>query len=73
MAKGKKEEGEVTKVGEDVIVQTEFEVPKDAIIDVSVDVISLPGDPYHKDGEVFPMAKRTADLLVSRGWVKLKD
>jgi len=73
MAK-KKEEQEVTKVGEDVqeVVQTEFQVPKDAIIDVSVTVVSLAGDPYHKDGEEFQMAKRTAELLQERGWVKIK-
>ncbi len=73
MGKVKKEETEVTKVGEDVVVQTEFTIPKDAIIDVSVSVVSLPGDPYHKDGEEFTLAKKTADLLVERGWVKLKD
>jgi len=72
MAKAKKEDTDVTKVGEDVIVQTEFQVPKDAIIDVSVTVISLPGDPYHKDGVEFQMAKRTAELLAVRGWVEIK-
>jgi len=73
MAK-KKEDTDVTKVGEDVqeVVQTEFQVPKDAIIDEPVTVISLAGDPYHKNGEEFQMAKRTAELLALRGWVEIK-
>lgn len=73
MAKVKEKDTDVTKVGEDVVVQTEFEVPKDAIIDVSVTVESLSLDPYHKDGEEFQMAKRTAELLATKGWVKIKE
>lgn len=73
MGKAKKEEQEVTKVGEDVHEQTEIIVPKESIIDVPVTVVSLKDDPYHKDGEEFQLAKRTAEDLVKRGWVKLKD
>lgn len=65
---------EVTKVGEDVkpVEKTEFEIPKNAVIDRLVRVISLPGDPYHKDGEEFDLAIKTAKLLEERGWVKIK-
>lgn len=51
----------------------EFKVPKDASIDEAVTVISLPGDPYHDDGHEFEMAKKTADILVKRGWVEIKE
>jgi len=77
MAKKKEEikDENVTVVGQDVevIKQTEFVIPKDAIIDVSVTVISLAGDPYHKDGEEFQMAKRTAIEREKLGWVKIKE
>ena len=53
--------------------QKEIVVPKDAIVDAPVTVVSLSGDPYHKDGEEFEVGKKTADELVKRGWVKLKE
>lgn len=71
MAKSKKEEGEVTVIGE-VSEPKELIVPPDAIIDVAVTVISLEADPYHKDGEEFQMGKKTAEELAKRGWVKIK-
>lgn len=68
-----KAEDEVTKVGEDVKVeQKEFKPGKDAIVDVAVTVISLEGDPYHKNGAEFQLAKKTANELAERGWVKIK-
>jgi len=77
MSKTKKEEKEVTVVGEDVkkeeVVTTEFKIPKDAIIDVAVTVISLKDDPYHRDGEEFQLGKKTAELLAEKGWVKIKE
>jgi len=73
MRKAKKEEQEVTVVGEGVQEATEFVIPKDAVIDTAVTVVSLKGDPYHKDGDEFEIAKKTADMLVERGWVKIKE
>lgn len=73
MGKVKKEEQEVTLVGEGVQEPTEFVIPKDAVIDVAVTVISLNGDPYHKNGEEFQMAKKTAELRAEQGWVKIKE
>jgi len=49
----------------------EFNIPVDAKIDVEVEVESLAGDPYHKNGERFKMAKTTAEKLVERGCVKI--
>lgn len=75
MSKKQKEDKneEVTQVGEDVKVeQTEFSVPKGSIIDKAVTVISLDKDPYHKDGDEFQMAEKTAKLLEEKGWVKIK-
>lgn len=68
----KKKEEEETKVGEGVIPSTEFKVPKDAIIDTAVTVVSLVADPYHKDGDEFQLARKTAEDLEKRGWVKIK-
>ena len=72
MAKKNKEE--VTVVGEDVkpVEPVEFVVPEGAIIDKQVTVISL-ASPYHKEGEEFGCAERTAKILAERGWVKIKE
>jgi len=69
-----KKEKEVTKVGEGVqeIEKTEIKLPKGAFVDQLVTVVSLPGDPYHKDGVEFDVAKNTAEILEQRGWVKIK-
>lgn len=53
--------------------EMEFKVPKDATIDEEVTVISLDADPYHDTGFEFGAGKKTADILVKRGWVKLKE
>lgn len=72
MAKQKKEDTQVTKVGEGAQETTETVIPKGAIVDVAVTVVSLANDPFHKDGEEFEMAQRTAEQLQEKGWVKIK-
>jgi hypothetical protein len=74
MAKKKDEEKEATKVGEDVKVdQTELQIPKDAIVDSLVWVISLDGDVHHKTGDEFQMGRKTALMMQDLGRVKIKE
>lgn len=51
----------------------EVSVPANSVIDVAVTVISLAGDKFHKDGEEFQMAKKTAEIMAERGLVKIKE
>lgn len=67
---GQGPEAEVNQVNDD---QKEIIIAPGAIIDVAVDVVSLDGDPFHKTGEEFQLGKKTAEELVKRGWVKLKE
>ena len=53
--------------------QTEFAISENTIIDRLVTVVSLPGDPYHKDGAEFQMAYATAKKLEKKERVKIKE
>lgn len=50
----------------------ELVIAHDSIVDVPVTVVSLEADPYNKDGAEFPVGKKTAEMLVKRGWVEIK-
>ena len=60
--------GIVKPVDEDL---KELVIPSNAVIDVQVTVISKEKDPFHKTGEKFKMAKKTAELKEEAGWVEI--